>query len=63
MNYGKSAYTKVLELEKRIGDTTNGESVRIFDSGNQESYTFSTDLVINSSKLIVEKNNRIYFIA
>ena len=61
MNYGKSAYTKVLELEKRIGDTTNGESVRIFDSGNQESYTFSTDLVINSSKLIVEKNNRIYF--
>ena len=60
MNYGKSAYTKVLELEKRIGDSEK-PLVQIFDSGNLEEKIFTDSIDIFTSNLIFEKDLTTYF--
>ena len=58
MNYGKSAYTKVIELEKRFGLTN--DAVKIFDSGKMSAFKFSYSYEFSKDKILFCKNQTYY---
>ena len=61
MNYGKSAYTKVLELEKRINSSSESGLFRIYDSGEKSDLTFQNQKVVEFDKLVANKNKKMQF--
>jgi len=61
MNYGIAAYTKVLELEKRVLSSKNDNLVKIYDSGEKSTFSFSQTKKFKLDNFLSEKMLKIYY--